>query len=287
MARVELSPAPSVVMSAAMRCLWPLGLALSLLAACSHVPHTGRSQLLLISTQEEAALGAQAFATELRRSRLATAPAVTAAIEEVGQRLARAADQPHFAWQFVALDAPEVQNAFCLPGGKVAVYTGLFPIAESTNGLAVVMGHEIAHAIARHGAERMSQQIASQAGGVVLAALFGGQPGADLVLAAYGVGTEVGLLLPYGRAHELEADRIGLTLMARAGYDPRGATAFWQRMERASGGDGPPVFLSTHPSDEARARQITHWLGEALPLYEAADRAPQHTLPSIGTSKSH
>jgi predicted Zn-dependent protease len=156
----------------------------------------------------------------------------------------------------------------------------MFPVERDSAGLAVVMGHEIAHAIARHGAERVSQTLAAQVGGSLLGAWLGAGPSAQVILAAYGLGTEVGVLLPYGRAQESEADRIGLILMARAGYDPSAAVAFWRRMEEASGGKSPPDFLSTHPSHGAREQQIAAWLPEAQHYYQAVSSAPIAALPS-------
>src|SRR5213079_46947 len=233
----------------------------ALLAGCAAAPYTRRSQLILISSEEENKLGARAFQQVLGKSHVDGRAQVNGPVEAVGQRLARVAERPDYEWRFVAIDDPKQQNAFCLPGGKVAVYTGIFPLAESTNGLAVVLGHEIAHALARHGAERMSQWLVAQAGGSLL-------------------GAQLGVLLPYSRTQESEADHIGLLLMARAGYDPRGALAFWQRMERAAGGN-PPEFLSTHPSHGTREQQIQAWLPEAMRYYEASARADVEPLPAI------
>jgi predicted Zn-dependent protease len=248
---------------------------------CVAAPYTHRSQLILISAEEETKLGAQAFQQVLAKSRLTTREGFSAPVEAVGQRLARVAERPDYHWRFVVIDDPKQQNAFCLPGGKVAVYTGIFPVARSTTGLAVVLGHEIAHAVARHGAERMSQGLVAQAGGSLLGGLFGGSPNANAVLTAYGLGAQLGVLLPYSRTQESEADHIGLLLMARAGYDPHDALAFWQRMERV-GGASPPEFLATHPSHGTREQQIAAWLPEALRYYEASARAADEPLPTIG-----
>src|SRR5262249_5905530 len=157
------------------------------------------------------------------------------------------ANRPDFQWSFVVISDRQA-NAFCLPGGKVAVYTGILPIAQDQAGLAVVLGHEIAHAIARHGAERMTQAQLAEIGGQALAIVLGGGASWAAILAAYGLGAQVGVLLPYGRTQESEADHIGLLLMAQAGYDPRVAISFWERMERSGGGGGTPEFLSTPPS---------------------------------------
>src|SRR5881398_902222 len=200
-----------------------------LLAGCAAAPYTRRSQLILISPEEENKLGARAFQQVLGKSHPDGRAQVNGPVEAVGQRLARVAERPDYEWRFVAIDDPKQQNAFCLPGGKVAVYTGIFPIAESTNGLAVVLGHEIAHALARHGAERISQGLVTQAGGSLLGTWLGGGPGTNTILAAYGLGADLGVLLPYSRTQESEADHIGLLLMARslsgsAWSAPRGAT---------------------------------------------------------------
>jgi predicted Zn-dependent protease len=255
------------------------------LVACSRAPYTNRSQLIVVSREEENALGAKAFQEVVGKSRIDSRESVNRPVEEAGSRIARVADKPDYHWRFVVIDDPKQVNAFCLPGGKVAVYTGLFPFAQDTNGLAVVLGHEVAHALARHGAERMSQGLAAEAGGSLLGAVLGTSPGANAILAAYGVGAQVGVLLPYSRTQESEADHIGLILMARAGYDPRGAVAFWQRMERAGGG-GAPEFLSTHPSHGAREQQIQAWLPEALRYYEASARADVVLLPPLATASA-
>lgn len=253
--------------------------------ACSAAPYTRRSQLILVSPDQEAKLGAQAFQQVLAKSRVDRRESVVNPVEDVGRRIARVADRPDFKWQFVVIDDPKQQNAFALPGGKVAVYTGLFPIAQTTNGLAVVMGHEIAHVLARHGAERISQGLVAQLGGSVLGTVLGGGPTANMILAAYGLGAQLGVLLPYSRTQESEADHIGLLLMARAGYDPRAALAFWQRMERAGGSGAPPEFVSTHPSHGTREQQIQAWLPEATPYYEASARAPVVSLPTAVASR--
>jgi predicted Zn-dependent protease len=253
--------------------------ALVLLAACATTPYTKRSQLILMSSDEEAQLGAQAYQEVVSKSRMVSNPALVGPVEEVGRRIARVAERPDFKWQFAVIDDPKQVNAFCLPGGKVAVYTGMFPVAKDTAGLAVVLGHEIAHAIARHGAERMSQAMAAQAGGSLLGAWLGASPSSQAILAAYGLGAQVGVLLPYGRAQESEADHIGLILMARAGYDPTAAAAFWRRMEAQAGGKSPPEFLSTHPSHGTREKQISTWLPEAQRYRQATSPAPVVSLP--------
>lgn len=244
--------------------------ALVVVAACATVPYTNRSQLMLVSEDEEAGLGLRVYREELKKAKvIASGPAVDV-VRRVGERIARVANRPDFRWEFNLIDDDRQANAFCLPGGKVAVYTGIFPIARDEDGLAAVVGHEVAHALARHGAERMSQGMAAQVGAAGVAVALG-QGGADattseLVLQAYGIGAQVGVLLPYSRSHESEADRIGLTLMAKAGFPPAAALQLWQRMEaagRREGGVSPPVFLSTHPGHDRRQSDIRQWLAEA------------------------
>jgi metalloendopeptidase OMA1, mitochondrial len=252
---------------------------LVLAAGCATAPYTNRRQLIMVSPQQKAALGARAFQQVISRSQIDRNPTTNAAVEQVGRRLAAVANRPDFQWNFVVIKNDKEPNAFCLPGGKVAVYTGILPITQDQAGLAVVMGHEIAHAIARHGAERMSQAQLAELGGQALAIGLGGGASSAAILAAYGLGAQVGVLLPYGRTQESEADHIGLLLMAQAGYDPRVAIGFWQRMEQSSGAKGgPPEFLSTHPGHGTRAQQIRGWMPEATRLYEATTPAPNAPL---------
>lgn len=244
-----------------------LALTALLLAACQTVPVTGRKGLMLVSVEQERRLGVEAYAQALQEGRPSKDAKAVARVREIGRRLAEAANRPDFDWEFNLLESDQI-NAWCLPGGKVAVYTGLLPVAKDDAGLAVVMGHEIAHALARHGAERMSQGMIAQMGGNLLAVAMSQQPEATRALysRAYGAGVSVGALLPFSRAHESEADRIGLTLMAEAGYDPEAAVSFWERMAAATGGAGGKgleKFLATHPSNAERIAQIRAWLPEA------------------------
>jgi metalloendopeptidase OMA1, mitochondrial len=244
------------------------------LIACTQVDGTGRRQLLLTSAAQENQLGAQAYAEIRQQEKPCTDAATVAFVTRVGQRVAAAAPDKGFTYEFTVLDSDTI-NAFCLPGGKVAVYTGILPLCANEAGLAAVLGHEIAHAIARHGGERMSQQYAQQIGGVTLAAMLeakGVQPTtANLAMTAYGVGSQIGVMLPYSRNHELEADRLGLMYMAKAGYDPQEAVAFWQRFAGLGNG-GTPGFLSTHPASDDRARALTALLPEARTLYEHSSK---------------
>lgn len=238
-----------------------------LMIGCQSVQQTGRAQFIVVSESQERQLGEQAYQDILKKSRLSTRSDWQAQLRRVGQRIAAAAGQPDYKWEFSVLQGKEI-NAFALPGGKIAFWEGIMPIAQDDNGVAVIMAHEVAHALARHGAERMSQEIGAQAIGQILALGVGRvSPGLqEDFLKVYGLGATVGVLLPWGRTQESEADRIGLTLMAKAGYDPAGAIAFWERMSKV-GGDKPPEFLSTHPSDETRVAQIKAWLPEARSYY--------------------
>jgi predicted Zn-dependent protease len=240
------------------------------LAGCQTVEYTGRSQLNVISDSQEKQLGAEAYADILKKTPISKRADWQAQLQRVGQRIAAAAARPDYQWEFKVLQGKEV-NAFCLPGGKVAFWEGIMPIAQDDNGVAVIMGHEVAHALARHGAERVSQSISAEVLGQILAAGFGiANPQlADEVAQLYGITTHVGVILPWGRAQESEADHIGLILMAKAGYDPAAAVGFWERMSKVQQDGKPPQFLSTHPSDETRINQIRQWLPEAQKFYQA------------------
>jgi predicted Zn-dependent protease len=169
----------------------------------------------------------------------------------------------------------EQANAFCMPGGKVVIYTGILPVTRDEAGLAVVMGHEIAHAIAGHGNERMSQGLAVEMGGMALSAALASKPAQtqQLWITAFGLGAQLGVMLPYSRLHESEADHLGLIFMAMAGYDPNNAVGFWERMAAAKEGKAPPEFMSTHPADETRIRQIKELIPEVMPYYEKAQHS--------------
>src|SRR5882724_1242161 len=255
--------------------------AAALLAACESAPVTGRSQMMLVSESEERQMGLQAYQQVLSKEALSYDAETNALVEKVGRRIAAAAERPpndlwrapRFRWEFKTVDKNEL-NAFCLPGGKVVVYSGLLSLTKTEAGLAVVIGHEVAHALARHGAERMSDQMVAQVGAtaaaVALSATLSGRSRAYVpaMMAALGAGATVGYLLPMSRAQESEADRIGLILMAMAGYDPREAVALWERMRAADAGKSKtPTFLSTHPTDATRIAQIREWIPEAMKYY--------------------
>ena len=242
------------------------------LSGCTTVPETGRSQLRLISEEQEVRLGLTEFSKIKESSPITEDARQRRMIERVGKRIARVAPLPDARWEFVMFDKPDEANAFCLPGGKVGVYTGILPVTESEAGLATVISHEVAHAVARHGAERVSQELLIQTGGQLLDVVLASQSPQwhSAALAAYGIGGQVGVLLPYSRTQELEADYLGLLYLARAGYDPREATAFWKRFGRYQqrrGGNTNIEFLSTHPLDETRIEAMEERMGQAVAEY--------------------
>ncbi|MBI3778132.1 MAG: M48 family metallopeptidase [Gammaproteobacteria bacterium] len=243
-------------------------LAGGLLAGCATVPETGRSQLLLVSPAEETQLGFQEFEKLKKSVPISKDPAANAQLQRVGQRIAAVAPLRNARWEFVLFDKPDVPNAFCLPGGKVGVYSGILPMTRDDAGLATVIGHEVAHAVARHGAERMSEGMLIQLGGQILEQATTGRSEASraALQQAYGIGSALGVALPHSRGQELEADRIGLLYMARAGYPPREALAFWKRFaeyKNKNGGGKQIEFLSTHPLDDQRIRQIEGLIPQA------------------------
>ena len=272
-------------MGRALRMLLTICGAAVLLAACETAPVTGRSQIMLVSENEERQMGLQAYQQVLAKEPLSHDAQATALVEKVGRRIAAAAERPpgemwrapHYRWEFKTIDKNE-PNAFCLPGGKVAVYTGLLPITRTEAGLAVVIGHEVAHALARHGAERMSDQMVASVGtaaaAATLATTVSGRSRTYLpaMMAAVGAGATVGFILPMSRAQESEADRIGLVLMALAGYDPHEAIGVWERMRAASAGSRRQAeWLSTHPADTTRINDIRGWVNDAMKYYRRRD----------------
>lgn len=213
-------------------------------------------------------MGLSAFQEVLKKEKLSHDLAENELVTRVGSRIAAATGRTDYKWEFKVVEDDKQINAFCLPGGKVVVYTGLLPVARDEAGLAAVIGHEVAHAIARHGAERLSQELVVQ--GVTLAAALSTDDAnkRNLYVGLLGAGAAVGVLLPYSRLHESEADRMGLIYMAKAGYDPHAALELWHRMAEAGRGKAkPPEFLSTHPADQTRIRQIESWLPEAMTYY--------------------
>lgn len=244
--------------------------------ACSNVAVTGRKQLSLVSNAEIIPLATTEYQKVLATGPLSKDAEQTALVKRVGVKIQKAVEDymaqkglsselDGFAWEFNLIDDPKTVNAWCMPGGKVAFYTGILPICENETGVAVVMGHEVAHAIANHGRERMSQQMVAQYGLGTVAALMGQNPtgGQQLLMQAVGAGTNLGML-KFSRSHESEADHIGLIFMTMAGYDPNEAPKFWERMTKLSGGQEPPEFLSTHPSHNTRVADLKKWIPEAL-----------------------
>jgi len=247
---------------------WSSLLCLAALVAggCETVPITGRSQLQLVSGAQEVQMGAEAYKEILAKAKISTDPATNALVTRVGTRIAAATGRSDLPWEFKVIDDPQTVNAFALPGGKVAVYTGILPITRDEAGLAVVLGHEVSHVMARHSAERISEQLGAE----LVAKGIGAAIGLDPQITQAGAGLLVNtLLLPWGRKQESEADHLGLIYMAKAGYDPHAARDLWIRMAEASKGRArPPEFLSTHPSEETRVRQIEGWLPEAMRSYQ-------------------
>ncbi|MGQ9920358.1 MAG: M48 family metallopeptidase [Desulfobacca sp.] len=245
------------------RSIWLLCLVLTMLAsACATAPYTGRRQLLLTSEGHENTLGYQAFSQIQKEYKVSHDPKLNAMVNRVGQRIAAAANRPDYRWEFVVFE-DDTPNAFCLPGGKVGIFTGILKYTQDEPGLAVVISHEVAHALVRHAGERMSQAMVAQLGSLGLGMAMAGQnpyavqAGQEL----YGLGATVGVLLPYSRKQESEADEVGLILMAKAGYDPEAAVGFWERMMAAGKGrPKPPPFLSTHPTDQRRIKDIQRLL---------------------------
>lgn len=235
------------------------------------VPMTGRTQLVDMTQKEEMLLGLQSYKQILSQSEVVSSGENLEHVQKIGARIAKAArafnHDPGFQWEFNLIRSNQV-NAFALSGGKVAIYTGIIPVAKNIDGLAVIMGHEVAHAIARHGAERMAHQKLVQFGTMAAGVALGDSDFATqrTVMAALGAGGQYGVLLPFSRKHESEADYIGLMYVARACYDPREAPHLWERMAKA-GGKGPSEFMSTHPSPETRIKQFKEWMPEALDIY--------------------
>jgi len=248
------------------------GFAASSLAlnGCETAPVTGRQQFILLSDSQATEMGLAAYQKILKESKLSSDKAMVERVRRVGQRIASVSGHPELPWEFNVLQ-DDTPNAFALPGGKVGVNTGLFKVAQNDDQLAAVMAHEVGHAIARHSAERISQQMAVEAGltGLGLGAGSGAQY-AQLASAA----ATLGIILPFSRQQESEADHIGVIMMAKAGYDPRAAVTLWQNFNKF-GGDRPLEFLSTHPAPETRIQQIQALMPDAVPIYDKAPKAPR------------
>lgn len=235
--------------------------------AVSHAPVSERTQLMLVSESQEVTMGEEAAAEIKQKNKDKLDTKYVERIRSISQKIATVANKPQYQWEFHVIDEKTI-NAFCLPGGKIFVYTGLIEFADNDAQIASVVGHEVAHAIARHGAERMSMNMASTMLQQVIGAAVGSEYKQTFDM-AYGYASNLGVMLPYSRRHEHEADSIGLFYMAQAGYDPRDAVKFWEKMQQRSGRSGSD-FLSTHPSDEKRIAELNNIMPEALRYYQAA-----------------
>ncbi|MBK8292516.1 MAG: M48 family metallopeptidase [Flammeovirgaceae bacterium] len=253
---------------------------LTIVSACATVPVTGRKQLSLVSSAEINQMAAQQYQEVIQQGPISNNQEQTAMVKRVGVRIQKAVEEymankgasdqlTGFKWEFNLIQDDKTVNAWCMPGGKVAFYTAILPICKDEDGIAVVMGHEVAHAIANHGAERMSQGMLAEFGLSTIGAAMGQNPTAtqQIFMQAVGMGTNVGML-KFSRSHESEADHMGLIFMAMAGYDPATAPKFWERMATLSGGQAPPEFLSTHPSHETRIKDLEGWIPEANQYYK-------------------
>jgi len=272
---------------------------LFVLAGCTEVGITGRRQLNFVPDSLINSLSLEQYSQFINQSKVITGTPQAEMVKRVGARIEAAVNEyskehsesdpfAGYKWEFNLVEDPNI-NAFAMPGGKVVVYTGILPIAQNDAGLATVMGHEIAHVYAKHGAERMSQSLIVEMGGVGLSTALKNQPETtkSLFNTAYSLGSQVGVLLPYSRLQESEADRLGMIFMAMAGYDPHEAVGFWQRMAAASGGKAPPEFLSTHPANETRIKNLQELVPEAMEYYKpggAAGQGQTSTAPSPGTT---
>ncbi|MGE9295204.1 MAG: M48 family metallopeptidase [Puniceicoccales bacterium] len=249
-----------------------------LITGCATAPETGRSQLSLIGDAEVESMAVSEFDQMKQQMPVSNDPEKNAALRRVGEKIVQAARdrgadlRPPSQWEFVVFESDQI-NAFAMPGGKVGFYTGIFPLFDNDDDLAVVMGHEIAHVAANHGEEKVSHQLANQMAGTALALGLGlgevSHSTQQIVMAAYGAGSSYGFILPYSRTMESEADHVGLIYSASAGYDPRASVPFWQKMD-AQGGERPPEFLSTHPSGQTRIQRLQQLIPDVLPLYYQA-----------------
>ena len=264
------------------------------LPGCETNPYTGRSQLLMTSVDQEMQMGARAYSQVKNDPKMHQSqdPREVEPVRRVAARIIEAAKRSKYAemasqfqWEVTVIKDDKTMNAFALPGGKIAVYTGIFPVAKTEAGLAAVLGHEVTHALARHGAERMSQGELTNAALQVLGTAAGATGGnatlGKATMAALGAGAQVGVLLPFSRKHESEADYIGILLAADAGYDPRESVHLWERMEQMSSGKGPAEFLSTHPGHETRIEQLKKWMPEAMAIYQPKQAVPAGELPAL------
>jgi predicted Zn-dependent protease len=254
-----------VVARSALRSWIRVGASLALagaLAGCEAAPVTGRSQLILLPESQDATMGLQAYQQIKEQSTISKDAALNRRVQEVGRRIAAVSPHPEWDWEFTLFENDE-PNAFALPGGKVGVHTGLFKVAKNDAQLAAVMGHEVGHAIARHGAERVSQGLLTQLGAAAIGIGTGSSAYAEIAAQA----ATLGVILPFSRTQESEADHIGVMMMAEAGYDPRESVKLWENF-MAMGGGRPPEFLSTHPAEQTRIDQLQRLMPEAMAIYE-------------------
>lgn len=255
------------------------GLAM-LASSCSEIAITGRKQFNLVPDVLMNSMSFQSYSEFISQNKLSADTAKTQMVKDVGRKIQKAVEQyciennmqgqlSGYKWEFNLVEDPNI-NAWCMSGGKVVIYTGILPVTQNEAGLAVVMGHEIAHAFAKHGAERMTQGLLVEMGGMALSKALATrtEETKNLLMRSYGVGTQYGILLPYSRAHESEADHLGLIFMAMAGYNPNEAVGFWQRMAALKQGAAPPELLSTHPADSTRIRNIKALIPEAMKYYK-------------------
>lgn len=259
-------------------------MAITVVVGCSNNQVTGRKQMNLISNAQMMAYAEKDYDTVLAHSKVVTNTAVSNNVTSIGKRIVAAVEQYYtqqglqaqlkdYKWEYNLIESTEA-NAWCMPGGKIAVYTGILPITQNDDALAVVMGHEIAHALAEHGKERANQELAKQGGEMALQVFTAKQSSAnrEIFRQAFGVASEYGVILPFSRKQELEADKLGLKFAAMAGFDPRTSIALWQRMEKLGGANKPPEFASTHPAEQTRINELNKQMPEAMVLYNAAKK---------------
>ncbi|HEX5138062.1 MAG TPA: M48 family metallopeptidase [Planctomycetota bacterium] len=265
-----------------------LSLALPLLLlSCKTNKVTGRSQAHLFSESQMNQMGVQAYAemTGPAQAKLLTDPRYLAPLQEVGAAISAAANKPDYKWEFRLIDDPKTVNAWCLPGGKIAFYTAIYPVLDDTNGMAIVMGHEVMHAILEHGNERMSQSAISNMVLEVGSVALSNNKYHDEIIGLMGAGATVGVLLPFSRKQESEADKWGLYLAAQAGYDPEAAIQVWERMLKLAGGNAPPKWLSTHPPTQERIDNMKAWMPKAKEYYAKSQKKANRKLaipPGVG-----
>lgn len=244
------------------------------IVSCVTTPESDRKQLIAVSESQMNAMGQEAWLEIKSEEKQSTNASLTNEVVGIGRRIAEASGK-NFQWEFSLFDNKAV-NAFCLPGGKVGVYTGILPVAENNAALAAVLGHEVAHAVARHGAERVTQQLIVAGVLITVDKAMQDSGRKQLIMGALGLGAQFGVILPYSRFHEQEADTIGLRYMAEAGYDPRQAPAFWTRMAKLGG--QPPEFLSTHPNPASRVANLEKHMGKAVEIWEKSAKVPTVAL---------